>query len=90
MQNDLKETFQTCCSKNTNYQNNKTNLIFIKNPKNTIKAFNFKTQAKKNKIKEIFFQSFKEYKKILPYIIIGMGIGAFIHGLFPQIFLKLI
>ncbi|MBF7049807.1 permease, partial [Campylobacter volucris] len=31
---------------------------------------------------------FAEYKKILPYIVIGMGIGAVIHGFFPQDFFQ--
>lgn len=34
--------------------------------------------------KEILMQSFKDYKKLIPYIAIGMGIGAFIHGFVPQ------
>ncbi|CAM2844647.1 permease [Helicobacter burdigaliensis] len=44
----------------------------------------------KNKLsfKEILLQSFKDYKKLIPYIAIGMGIGAFIHGFVPQDFLQ--
>lgn len=38
--------------------------------------------------KEILIQSFKDYKKLIPYIAIGMGIGAFIHGFVPQDFLQ--
>ncbi|OCX42532.1 permease [Campylobacter ornithocola] len=48
----------------------------------------FETNLRKNKIKELFWQSFKEYKKILPYIIIGMGIGALIQGFFPEDFFQ--
>lgn len=43
---------------------------------------------KKLAFKEILLQSFKDYKKLIPYIAIGMGIGAFIHGFVPQDFLQ--
>lgn len=42
----------------------------------------------KDSIKNLFFQSLKDYKKLVPYIAIGMGIGAFIHGFVPQDFLQ--
>lgn len=38
--------------------------------------------------KNIIFEALKDYRKILPYIIIGMGIGALIHGFVPQNFLE--
>ncbi|MBT0826977.1 arsenic resistance permease [Campylobacter lari] len=41
-----------------------------------------------SRLKKYFTQSLKEYKKILPYIIIGMAIGATIHGFFPQDFFQ--
>ncbi|MGJ0148813.1 permease [Campylobacter lari] len=41
-----------------------------------------------SRLKKYFTQSLKEYKKILPYIIIGMVIGATIHGAFPQNFFE--
>ncbi|EAJ5698721.1 permease [Campylobacter lari] len=41
-----------------------------------------------SRLKKYFTQSLKEYKKILPYIIIGMAIGATIHGAFPQNFFE--
>ncbi|VEJ06475.1 membrane protein [Campylobacter lari] len=41
-----------------------------------------------SRLKKYFTQSLKEYKKILPYIVIGMAIGATIHGAFPQNFFE--
>ena len=46
------------------------------------------TLKDKLSFKEILLQSFKDYKKLIPYIAIGMGIGAFIHGFVPQDFLQ--
>ncbi|MDE5591620.1 MAG: permease, partial [Helicobacter sp.] len=34
--------------------------------------------------KKYWNQSFADYKKILPYLVIGMAIGAFIHDFIPQ------
>lgn len=39
-------------------------------------------------IKNLFYQSLKDYKKLIPYIVIGMGIGACIHGFVPQEFIQ--
>lgn len=39
-------------------------------------------------IKNLFYQSLKDYKKLIPYIAIGMGIGACIHGFVPQEFIQ--
>lgn len=41
-----------------------------------------------NLLKTLFYQSLKDYKKLIPYIAIGMGIGALIHGFAPQDFLQ--
>ena len=38
----------------------------------------------KNAFKKYWNQSFADYKKILPYLVIGMVIGAFIHDFIPQ------
>ncbi|HEC1781235.1 TPA: permease [Campylobacter lari] len=87
LKNDLEQ--KSCCSNNT-FQSSccqKHSLAFAKNSK-TSKILNFKNKAKESKIKILFSQSFKEYKKILPYIVIGMAIGAVIHGAFPQDFFQ--
>ncbi|EAJ6143116.1 permease [Campylobacter lari] len=87
LKNELEQ--KSCCSNNT-FQSSccqKPSLVFNKNSK-TSKILNFKNKTKENKIKILFSQSFKEYKKILPYIIIGMAIGAIIHGAFPQDFFQ--
>ena len=41
-------------------------------------------QSKINLLKPYWEQSLKDYTKILPYLIVGMGIGAFLHGFVPQ------
>ncbi|EEC4842966.1 permease [Campylobacter lari] len=87
LKNELEQ--KSCCSNNT-FQSSccqKSSLVFTKNSK-TSKILNFKNKTKENKIKILFSQSFKEYKKILPYIVIGMAIGAIIHGVFPQDFFQ--
>ncbi|EGK8022402.1 permease [Campylobacter lari] len=87
LKNELEQ--KSCCSNNT-FQSSccqKSSLVFNKNSK-TSKILNFKNKTKENKIKILFSQSFKEYKKILPYIVIGMAIGAIIHGVFPQDFFQ--
>ncbi|MBX2682388.1 permease [Campylobacter lari] len=87
LKNDLEQ--KSCCSNNI-FQSSccqKPSLVFAKNSK-TSKKLNFKNKAKESKIKILFSQSFKEYKKILPYIVIGMAIGAIIHGAFPQDFFQ--
>ncbi|EAK9857802.1 permease [Campylobacter lari] len=87
LKNELEQ--KSCCSNNT-FQSSccqKSSLVFNKNSK-TSKILNFKNKAKESKIKILFSQSFKEYKKILPYIVIGMAIGAIIHGAFPQDFFQ--
>ncbi|EGK8084801.1 permease [Campylobacter lari] len=87
LKNELEQ--KSCCSNNT-FQSSccqKSSLVFNKNSK-TSKILNFKNKTKENKIKILFLQSFKEYKKILPYIVIGMAIGAIIHGVFPQDFFQ--
>ncbi|ACM63994.1 permease [Campylobacter lari] len=87
LKNDLEQ--KSCCSNNT-FQSSccqKSSLVFAKNSK-TSKILNFKNKAKESKIKILFSQSFNEYKKILPYIVIGMAIGAVIHGAFPQEFFQ--
>ncbi|ELP9120835.1 permease [Campylobacter lari] len=87
LKNDLEQ--KSCCSNNT-FQSSccqKSSLVFNKNSK-TSKILNFKNKAKESKVKILFSQSFKEYKKILHYIVIGMAIGAIIHGAFPQDFFQ--
>lgn len=87
LKNDLEQ--KSCCSNNT-FQSSccqKPSLVFAKNSK-TSKILNFKNKAKESKIKILFSQSFNEYKKILPYIVMGMAIGAIIHGAFPQEFFQ--
>ncbi|EAC1839339.1 permease [Campylobacter lari] len=87
LKNDLEQ--KSCCSNNI-FQSSccqKSSLVFAKNSK-TSKKLNFKNKAKESKIKILFSQSFNEYKKILPYIVIGMAIGAIIHGFFPQDFFQ--
>ena len=42
------------------------------------------SQSKINLLKPYWEQSLKDYTKILPYLIVGMGIGAFLHGFVPQ------
>ncbi|HDZ5066180.1 TPA: permease [Campylobacter jejuni] len=39
--------------------------------------------------KQFFIDSLKEYKKILPYVLIGTLIGALMHGFFPQDFFEI-
>lgn len=89
LKNDLEQK-SNCCSSNAfqSSYSQKSSLVFAKNSKIN-KILNFKSKNKENKIKTLFLQSFKEYKKILPYIIIGMAIGAFIHGFFPQDFFQI-
>ncbi|HEC1754004.1 TPA: permease [Campylobacter lari] len=87
LKNELEQ--KLCCSNNTSQSSyrKKPSFVFNKNSK-TSKILNFKNKAKESKIKILFSQSFKEYKKILPYIVLGMAIGAVIHGAFPQDFFQ--
>lgn len=57
------------------------------------KALRFHSQApqtqsqadlKRKSFSSLFAQSFKNYKKILPFLAVGMAIGAFIHDFIPQ------
>lgn len=55
------------------------------------KALRFHSQApqsqadfKRKSFASLFTQSFKNYKKILPFLAVGMAIGAFIHDFIPQ------
>lgn len=58
------------------------------------KIINFSTQKQslnsqtKSSYKDLFIKVLKDYKKLLPYIVIGMGIGALIHGFVPKEFLQ--
>lgn len=61
------------------------------NPSNFIfkqKSCCANTQDKSKNItinyKELFKESLKNYKKLLPYIVVAVFIGAFIHGFIPQ------
>lgn len=49
-----------------------------------LKPLNFQVKIEKQGLKDFFKQSLKEYKKLIPYIALGMGIGAGIHGFVPQ------
>lgn len=55
------------------------------------KALRFHSQAPQSQadfkfksFASLFTQSFKNYKKILPFLAVGMAIGAFIHNFVPQ------
>ncbi|EAL5573228.1 permease [Campylobacter jejuni] len=70
-------------------KNTKSNIFTqtTHNPSNFI--FNCaNTQDKPKNItinyKELFKESLKNYKKLLPYIVVAVFIGAFIHGFIPQ------
>lgn len=58
------------------------------------KIINFSTQKQslnsqtKSSYKDLFIKVLKDYKKLLPYIVIGMGIGAIIYGFVPKEFLQ--
>lgn len=53
-----------------------------------LKSLNFQKNVEKKGFKEFLKQSLRDYKKLIPYIALGMGIGAGIHGFVPQEFLS--
>ncbi|MFK0430974.1 organoarsenical efflux permease ArsP [Campylobacter jejuni] len=74
-------------------KNTKSNIFTqtTHNPSNFIfkqKSCCANTQDKPKNItinyKELFKESVKNYKKLLPYIVVAVFIGAFIHGFIPQ------
>ncbi|EAJ5160143.1 organoarsenical efflux permease ArsP, partial [Campylobacter jejuni] len=74
-------------------KNTKSNIFTqtTHNPSNFIfkqKSCCANTQDKPKNItinyKELFKESLKNYKKLLPYIVVAVFIGAFIHGFIPQ------
>ncbi|EAK8058422.1 organoarsenical efflux permease ArsP [Campylobacter jejuni] len=74
-------------------KNTKSNIFTqtTHNPSNFIfkqKSCCANTQDKPKNItinyKELFKESLKNYKKLLPYIVVTVFIGAFIHGFIPQ------
>lgn len=74
-------------------KNTKSNIFTqtTHNPSNFIfkqKSCCENTQDKPKNItinyKELFKESLKNYKKLLPYIVVAVFIGAFIHGFIPQ------
>ncbi|WP_459585609.1 organoarsenical efflux permease ArsP [Campylobacter jejuni] len=74
-------------------KNTKSNIFTqsAHNPSNFIfkqKSCCANTQDKPKNItinyKELFKESLKNYKKLLPYIVVAVFIGAFIHGFIPQ------
>ncbi|HED1026863.1 TPA: organoarsenical efflux permease ArsP [Campylobacter jejuni] len=74
-------------------KNTKSNIFtqITHNPSNFIfkqKSCCANTQDKPKNItinyKELFKESLKNYKKLLPYIVVAVFIGAFIHGFIPQ------
>lgn len=69
-QNNLAKT-QSCCAKNL--------------PKEKVTIQCCEQGGKfRDAFKKYWRTSFADYKKILPYLIIGMEIGAFIHDFIPQ------
>ncbi|MBK1992007.1 permease [Campylobacter sp. 2018MI35] len=72
---------------NSYCNNQKLNFIFKANFQSN-KIIRFKIK-KENLLKELFLKSFKDYKKIFIYIIIGMAIGAIIHSFFPKDFFEI-
>lgn len=69
-QNNLAKT-QSCCAKNL--------------PKEKVTIQCCEQGGKfRSSFKKYWRTSFADYKKILPYLIIGMAIGAFIHDFIPQ------
>ncbi|WP_034291224.1 permease [Helicobacter sp. MIT 11-5569] len=69
VQNNLQKT-QSCCTKPKKETESKSCCTDSKNPSQSLKSY--------------FYASFRDYKKLLPYLIVGMGIGAFIHDFIPQ------
>ncbi|BEJ77663.1 organoarsenical efflux permease ArsP [Campylobacter jejuni] len=74
-------------------KNTKSNIFTqtTHNPSNFIfkqKSCCANTQDKPKNItinyKELFKESLKNYKKLLPYLVVAVFIGAFIHGFIPQ------
>lgn len=53
-----------------------------------LKPLNFQKAVEKKGLKDFLKQSLRDYKKLIPYIALGMGIGAGIHGFVPQEFLS--
>lgn len=53
-----------------------------------LKPLNFQKNIEKKGFKEFLKQSLRDYKKLIPYIALGMGIGSGIHGFVPQEFLS--
>lgn len=53
-----------------------------------LKPLNFQKSVEKKGLKDFLKQSLREYKKLIPYIALGMGMGAGIHGFVPQEFLS--
>lgn len=75
----LKDNIEIKCCDDTK------NAIILKNNVNKNKKFVFHAK-KNNKFKKIFLKSFQEYKKILPYVIIGVCIGVLSKIFIPQNF----
>lgn len=61
---------QSCCTNPPKETESKSCCTDSKNPSQRLKYH--------------FYTSFRDYKKLLPYLIVGMGIGAFIHDFIPQ------
>ncbi|MDE7447662.1 MAG: permease [Helicobacter sp.] len=67
-------TQSPCCAQKSL---TKTRTCCAKNPTK-------ESETNLNVFKKYWNQSFADYKKILPYLVIGMAIGAFIHDFIPQ------
>ncbi|EAJ6141574.1 permease [Campylobacter lari] len=82
LNNELQEgQTNSCCSSVKSQPTTQTSCCSSNNSSLKFKKY-------ESRLKKYFTQSLKEYKKILPYIIIGMAIGATIHGAFPQNFFE--
>lgn len=79
-----------CCKKPPFTIPPASHKISILNTSNDIKIHHSKNPLNHNNFsyKKIIFEAIKDYKKVLPYIIVGMSIGALIHGFIPQSFLE--
>lgn len=81
---------QNACCKKPLFSTTKTieNPSILLKPNKIIHNSKQPPLQKPSAYKNIIFETLKDYKKMLPYIIIGMGIGALIHGFIPQNFLE--
>ncbi|WP_334082254.1 MULTISPECIES: permease [Helicobacter] len=84
-----KESAMSCCwAKSTNAPSPikilKTQNCYTQSPKIHIKSFSTQSQDLKISFKSTLNASLKQYKKLLPYLVVGMFIGVLIHNFIPQ------